>query len=159
MEGMLPRSPAPSLVIRRAQRSDLPAIMELTAQDSLADPPEPALPGEGHLAAFDAIAAHPDHELVVGIIGDKVVATLQLSFLPGLSHEGAWRAQVEAVRVRRELRGRGIGAAMMEWVVGRARERNCRLVQLTTNRSRVDAQRFYERLGFRPSHVGMKLPL
>ena len=82
-----------------------------------------------------------------------------MTFIPGLSFGGTWRAQVEAVRVRNDLRNQRIGTRLMEWVVTRARERGCRLVQLTTNVKRHDAQRFYQRLGFVPSHVGMKLML
>jgi GNAT superfamily N-acetyltransferase len=92
----------------------------------------------------------------VGMVDHQVVAALQLSFIPGLSDHCAWRAQLEAVRVRRGMRGVGIGTAMVNWVIARARERGCQVVQLTTNRSRLDAQRFYERLGFRASHVGMR---
>jgi GNAT superfamily N-acetyltransferase len=156
---MNPSTSKEALTIRPARRSDLGAILELAVQDSFADPPEPASPTEEHFAAFDAIEAHTDHQLVVGTIADEVIATLQLSFLPGLSNRGAWRAQVESVRVRRDLRSSGIGGAMMNWVIDRSRERGCWIVQLTTNRSRLDAQRFYERLGFKPSHVGMKLRL
>jgi GNAT superfamily N-acetyltransferase len=145
--------------IRPALRQDLPAILELIAQDSISDTPEALVPTDAHYSAFDAIAAHPDHEIAVGSIDGKVVATLQLSFIPGLSHEGAWRAQVEAVRVHRDLRNSGIGTEMLQWAIARARERGCWRVELTTNRARTDAQRFYERLGFRRSHVGMKLPL
>jgi len=147
------------LAIRPALRQDLPAILELVAQDSFSDTPEPLLPVNAHFSAFDAIAAHPDHEIVVGTMDGRIVATLQLSFIPGLSHDGAWRAQVEAVRVHRDVRGSGIGTEMLNWVIARAKERGCWRVELTTNQARTDAQRFYERLGFRRSHVGMKLPL
>jgi GNAT superfamily N-acetyltransferase len=147
----------PDLILRPATRSDLPEILELLAQDSIGD--RPTLSAEERYPAFDAIAAHPDHEIIVGTIGNKVVATLQLSFLPGLSRQCAWRAQIEAVRVRRDLRNAGIGTEIMHWAIARARERGCRLVQLTTNRARKDAHRFYERLGFEASHVGMKLHL
>jgi GNAT superfamily N-acetyltransferase len=147
------------LVIRSGRHSDLPAILELLAQDSFSPSPEPTVPDQHHLSAFDTIAAHTDHEIVVGTIDDQVIATLQLSFIPGLSHQGAWRAQVEAVRVHRNFRKLSIGTAMMQWVIVRARERGCWLVQLTTNRARADAIRFYERLGFQASHVGMRLHL
>jgi GNAT superfamily N-acetyltransferase len=147
------------LAIRPALRQDLPAILELVAQDALSDVPEAVVPTDAHFAAFDAITAHPDHELIVGIIDNEVVATLQLSFVPGLSHNGAWRAQVEAVRVRNDLRSAGIGTRMLQWVIAQAKERGCWRLELTTNQARTDAQRFYERLGFRRSHIGMKLPL
>src|ERR1700722_230869 len=99
--------------IRLAVREDLPAILELAAQDSFSETPGPLAPSDSHFRAFDAISAHPDHEIVVGTIDDRVVATLQLSFIPGLSHQGAWRAQVEAVRVHHDLRSSGIGTALM----------------------------------------------
>jgi GNAT superfamily N-acetyltransferase len=147
------------LVIRSASHSDRPAILELVAQNPFSPSPEPTVPDQHHLSAFDTIAAHADHEIVVGTIDDQVIATLQLSFIPGLSHQGAWRAQVEAVRVHRNFQKLGIGTAMMQWVIVRARERGCWLVQLTTNWARAGAIRFYERLGFEASHVGMKLHL
>ena len=93
------------------------------------------------------------------VIDGEVVGTLQLTFIPGLSFQGAWRAQVEGVRVRGDLRNRRIGTRLMEWAIGRARDRGCRLVQLMSNQRRLDARRFYERLGFSASHVGMKLHL
>lgn len=87
------------------------------------------------------------------------MGTLQLSFLPGLSLRGAWRGQVEAVRVAGDLRGSGLGRCMLEWAVEQCRARGCRLVQLTTNAARTDAHRFYETFGFQRSHVGFKLML
>jgi len=128
-------------------------------QGSLVPHQEQTGPTKEQIEAFDAIAAHPDNEIVVATFGGEVVGTLQLTFIPGLSFQGAWRAQVEAVRVREDLRGQFIGTRMMEWVIQRARDRNCRMVQLTTNKSRLDARRFYERLGFSASHIGMKLLL
>lgn len=148
-----------SIEIRPANRSDLEAILQMLARDSLASPPENPGRREDYLKAFDAIASHPDNELVVATLGGEVVATLQLTFIPGLGYQGGWRAQVEGVRVRNDVRNLRIGTRLMEWVVSRARSRQCRLIQLTTNAVRKDAQRFYERLGFKPSHVGMKLHL
>jgi GNAT superfamily N-acetyltransferase len=145
--------------IRPARREDLAAIVQLLARDSLLHPASQGDVSDEHVRAFDAIAAHPDNQIVVATMRGEVVATLQLTFIPGLSHQGGWRAQVEALRVREDLRNLGIGAQMMEWVIARARNRGCWLVQLTTNRARLDAHRFYERLGFTPSHVGMKLYL
>jgi GNAT superfamily N-acetyltransferase len=147
----------PDIEIRLAQRDDLAAIIELLQQGSLESPLPHAGLSEGHIAAFATITAHPDNELVVATLDEEIVATLQLTFIPGLSSEGAWRAQIEGVRVREDLRGQRIGTHLMEWVIRRARDRNCRLIQLTTNLARVDARRFYERLGFTASHMGMKL--
>jgi GNAT superfamily N-acetyltransferase len=111
------------------------------------------------LKAFDEISSHTDNELIVATLEGEIVGTLQLTFIPGMSYQGAWRAQVEGVRVRDDIRNQRIGTRLMEWVIERARDRQCRLIQLTTNKVRVDAQRFYQRLGFTPSHIGMKLVL
>ncbi len=110
-----------------------------------------------YVDAFSAIEADANQRLLVGEIDGRIVASLQLTFIPGIAHQGAWRAQVEAVRVAQHLRGRGIGEAMMRHVIALARERGCDRVQLTTNKARDDAQRFYRRLGFVASHEGMKL--
>jgi GNAT superfamily N-acetyltransferase len=150
---------SPDVEVRLARRSDLPAIMELILRDSLSQPAQEGGPTDEQLRAFEEITAHPDNEIIVATWRNEVVATLQLTYIPGLAYQGGWRAQVEAVRVREDLRNLQIGTRLMEWAVARARERRCRLVQLTTNRARIDAQRFYERLGFTPSHVGMKLLL
>jgi GNAT superfamily N-acetyltransferase len=138
--------------IRAARRGDLEMIVAMLARDSM-------YPTPGQIAAFETIAAHPDNEIVVATLDGEVGGTLQLTFIPGLSFDGAWRAQVEGVRVRTDLRNQKIGTRLMEWVVERARERGCRVVQLTSNVARLDARRFYERLGFVASHVGMKLHL
>lgn len=110
-----------------------------------------------YLQAFEAIDADPAHLLLVATDGAQVVATMQLSFLPGLARRGALRAQIEAVRVRQDYRSRGLGAALFEWAIAEARRRQCALVQLTTDKARADAHRFYERLGFVASHEGLKL--
>ena len=154
---------APEIEIRTANRGDLQAIVELLRRDSVTGAPEE--PGaelgisQAQIEAFETIAAHPDNEVIVATLGGEVIATMQLTFIPGLSFNGAWRAQVEGVRVRHDLRSLGIGARLMEWAIRRARDRGCRMVQLTSNKSRVDARRFYERLGFIASHTGMKLYL
>lgn len=145
--------------IRRAKLDDLEAIVQLLARDSLSNPADRAEVSERQLEAFGTIQAHPDNEFIVATLDGEVVGTLQLTFIPGLGFDGAWRAQVEGVRVREDLRNRGIGARLMECVIARARERSCRLIQLTSNQARIDARRFYERLGFKASHVGMKLYL
>jgi GNAT superfamily N-acetyltransferase len=114
---------------------------------------------EQQLKAFEEISSHPDNELVVATLEGEIVGTLQLTFIPGMSYQGAWRAQVEGVRVRDDICNQRIGTRLMEWVIQRARDRQCRIIQLTTNKVRVGAQRFYQRLGFSPSHIGMKLAL
>lgn len=145
-------------IIRPARRDDVPAIVAMLADDPLGAQREQ--PGDpAYLTAFDAIDADPRQLLVVAEHDEEAVGTLQLTFIPGLSRKGATRAQIEAVRVRADIRGSGLGDRMIRWAVDTARERGCAMVQLTTDASRTDAHRFYERLGFQPSHVGMKLAL
>jgi ribosomal protein S18 acetylase RimI-like enzyme len=147
--------------IRRAERGDLQAIVALLADDVLGakrERNEDPLP-QAYERAFDAVAADPNHELLVAEREGRVVGTLQLTFLPGLSRQGMWRAQIEGVRVSSGERGRGVGEQLVRHAIARARDRGCGLVQLTSDKSRVDAVRFYERLGFRASHEGMKLAL
>jgi GNAT superfamily N-acetyltransferase len=150
--------PVPEPVIRAATRADVPAIVALLADDPLGAVRE--RPGDpAYLAAFDALAADPRQLLVVASVDSVVVGTLQLTFIPGLSRVGSTRAQIEAVRVRSDQRGGGLGRLLIGWAVEVARERGAAVVQLTTDVSRVDAQRFYLGLGFVASHVGMKLAL
>ncbi|WP_246271831.1 GNAT family N-acetyltransferase [Amycolatopsis acididurans] len=110
-------------------------------------------------AAFERIAADPGQLLVVAEAGGEIVGTMQLSFIPGLSHRGAVRAQIEAVRVRADRRGGGFGATMIKWAIEEARNRGCAVVQLTSNVSRERAHAFYQRLGFEQSHKGFKIVL
>ncbi len=145
-------------VLRRATAGDVPAIVALLTDDPLGAARE----GSGlppYEAAFAAVDADPAHLLVVAEDRGTVVGTLQLSFLPGLSRGGALRAQVEGVRVAAAARGRGLGEAMLRWCADEARRRGAALLQLTTDTRRPGAHRFYERLGYVPSHVGMKLEL
>jgi len=152
---------AAAVLFRKARLEDLRAILELLNDGKVGnvleriEDPVPRL----YTDAFALLDGDPNQRLLVGEIDGRIVTSLQLTFIPGIAHQGAWRAQVEAVRVAREWRGRGIGEAMMRHVVALARERGCALVQLTTNKARDDAQRFYRRLGFTASHEGMKLRL
>lgn len=146
------------LTIRAATRADLPAIVRMLAEDELGSQRErfeTPLP-QSYYTAFEAITADGNHELIVAELDGQVVGTLQLTFLPSLSYQGRTRAQVESVRVQQRFRSQGIGAVMMEWAIERARQRGCHLMQLTSHDSRKDAHRFYERLGFKKSHIGMK---
>ncbi|MDH2443540.1 GNAT family N-acetyltransferase [Amnibacterium sp. CER49] len=149
------------VALRAATAEDLPALVELLAADQLGQLRD-GVRDEHDLAAyrraFDAIAADPAHLLLVADDGDPV-GTLQLSVLPGLARRGALRAQLEAVRVHERYRGRGLGSSMIRWAVDEARRRGCVLVQLTSDKARSDAHRFYERLGFTASHEGFKLRL
>ena len=149
------------LQIRRARRHDLPAIVHLLADDPLGASREAdvsPLPDSYH-AAFDAIDADANQELVVVEDDGRVVGVLQLTFIPSVTYQGSWRALVEGVRVAADRRSSGIGRRMIRWCIERARQRGCRMVQLTSNKSRVDAIRFYESLGFVASHEGFKLQL
>jgi GNAT superfamily N-acetyltransferase len=144
---------------RLATRSDVPAIVALLEDDEISRGRERLVPEDADAAlwrAFEEIDADPRNELIVADRDGEVVGTCQLTFTPGLSRGGAERMTIEAVRVARTLRGQGVGRDMMRWALDRARERGCALAQLTTDKRRTDAQRFYESLGFTPSHIGMK---
>jgi GNAT superfamily N-acetyltransferase len=150
------------LLIRPAAEADLPALVGLLAGDVLGrEREDPSLPlDEGYGRAFAEIRKRPDHHLMVGERDGEVVAMLQLTFIPGLARKGSWRGVVEAVFVRGDRRGQGVGAKMIAWAADTARARgNCPFLQLTTDKRRVDAHRFYERLGFQRSHEGFKLAL
>jgi len=153
----------PALVtLRAARRGDVPALVSLIAADQLGatrDGVRDAADQAAYTAAFEAIDADPAHTLVVAEQAGEIVGTMQLSFLPGLARRGALRAQIEAVRVAESNQGSGLGSAMIGWAIDEARRRGCALVQLTTDKSRRDAHRFYQRLGFVASHEGMKLAL
>lgn len=154
-------SPPSEVTFRRAMAADLPRIVQLLADDAIGATREQftdPLPAS-YLEAFAEIDADPRQLLVVAEIGGQVVGTLQLSFIPYLTHGGSSRAQIEGVRVDGSQRGSGLGRAMILWAIERARERGCPMVQLTTDKRRTEAHRFYERLGFVASHEGMKLRL
>ncbi|HEY2315622.1 MAG TPA: GNAT family N-acetyltransferase [Streptosporangiaceae bacterium] len=153
---------AARVVLRTATAADLTAVVDLIAADQLGatrDGVRDEADLAAYSAAFESIDADPAHLLIVADQGGQVVGTMQLSFLPGLARRGALRAQIEAVRVARSQRGSGLGAAMMAWAIEEASRRGCALVQLTSDKARTDAHRFYARLGFVASHEGMKLAL
>jgi len=148
-----------AVTIRRARRDDVSVIVAMLADDPLGsgrERIEDPLPPY-YFRAFDAVESDPNIKLVVAEQGGAVVGCLQLCILPGLSSQGASRALIEDVRVATHCRSRGIGEQLVQWAVARARGRECKLVELLTHNTRVDAQRFYKRLGFQPSHVGMTL--
>lgn len=150
-----------SLVFRQAVQGDVPGIVRMLADDPLGRQRERVqepLP-RSYYAAFDAIAADANHELVVAEAEGELVGVLQLTCIPSLTHQGSWRALIEGVRVAATARGQGIGRALFQWAITRAEERGCQLVQLTTDKSRTDAKRFYEGIGFQATHEGMKLRL
>ncbi|MFH7593886.1 GNAT family N-acetyltransferase [Streptomyces racemochromogenes] len=149
----------PDLSIRPATEADLPAIVALLADDPLGatrESPDDLAP---YAAALRRLTDDPHQHVVVAVRGERVVGTLQLTIVPGLSRRGATRSIIEGVRVHTDERGSGLGTRFIEWAVDRSREEGCRLVQLTSDVTRTDAHRFYERLGFTPSHVGFKLQL
>ena len=146
---------------RHAHRDDVAAVVAMLADDALgstredaSDPPNPA-----YIAGFVAIDRDPNQLLAVGERDGAIVACLQITFIPGLSRLGQWRGQIESVRVASAARGDGIGQQLFEWAIEQCRRRGCGLVQLTSDKTRGDAVRFYERLGFTASHEGLKLNL
>jgi ribosomal protein S18 acetylase RimI-like enzyme len=150
---------SPPINIRRARRDDLTAIIAMLADDHLGrarERLEEPLP-ESYFNAFARLDADPNIQLVVAEESGTVVGCLQLCILPGLSSQGASRGLIEDVRVASNRRSRGIGEQLVQWAISQARARQCRLVELLTHHTRVDAQRFYERLGFSKSHVGMTI--
>ncbi|MEU2727207.1 GNAT family N-acetyltransferase [Streptomyces griseoviridis] len=147
------------LDIRRVTPDDVPAVVAMLADDPLGarrESPDDLTP---YLAALERLSADPNQHLVVAVREGRVVGTLQLTIIPGLSRRGAVRSIIEAVRIHADERGSGLGTRLMEWAVDESRRQGCQLVQLTSDASRTDAHRFYERLGFTASHVGFKLQL
>ena len=149
-----------NMKFRKAVKKDIPFIVQMIANDKLGqlrgnytDP----LP-EKYYDAFERINADANQELIV-VENDQnsIIGTLQLSFIQYLTYQGGMRAQIETVRIREDLRGEGIGQKMFEWAIQRAKERNAHLLQLTTDKQRPEAVRFYEKLGFKASHEGMKM--
>jgi GNAT superfamily N-acetyltransferase len=140
---------------------DVPAIVALLADDKLGSQRE--IIGtpldQRYVDAFQAIEADANQRLVVVADGDEIVGTLQISFIPGIARMGSWRGQIEAVRIAAHRRDSGLGQKMFEWAISECKSRGCNLVQLTTDKSRTDAHRFYEKLGFKASHEGYKLAL
>ena len=149
------------LLVRRAAAADLAAIVALLAEDQLgAGRDDPALPLDPcYAAAFSAITADPHQLLAIARLGETAVGTLHLTFIPGLAHRGAWRADVKAVRIAAAHRSQGLGRQLLAWAAEQSRTRGCDTLQLASSTSRIDAHRFYEQLGFTASHVGYKLAL
>ena len=149
------------LVFRRATVADLATIVGLLADDELGRQREDTSTpiNARYTEAFAAIDRDPNQLLAVVERDADVIGCLQLTFIPGLSRRGMWRGQIESVRISSAERSGGIGRTMFEWAIAECRRRRCELVQLTTDKRRPDALRFYESLGFAASHEGMKLPL
>jgi len=146
---------------QHAKSGDVSTIVALLADDpigskrELLESPLPAC----YCDAFDSINEDPNNELIVATLNKKLLAVLQLTFIPSLTYQGGWRAQIEGVRVASEFRSKGIGREIVRWAVNRSRERDCHVVQLTTDKGRPDSLRFYESLGFKATHEGLKLHL
>uniref|UniRef100_A0AAU2JSS2 GNAT family N-acetyltransferase n=1 Tax=Streptomyces sp. NBC_00049 TaxID=2903617 RepID=A0AAU2JSS2_9ACTN len=154
-----PPADTSGLDIRPATEADLPAIVAMLADDPLGatrESPDDLTP---YRTALRRLTDDPNQHLVVAVRADRVIGTLQLTIVPGLSRKGSTRSIIEGVRVHADERGSGLGTRFIEWAIEKSRSENCDLVQLTSDASRTDAHRFYERLGFTPSHVGFKLQL
>jgi GNAT superfamily N-acetyltransferase len=153
-----PRDPQMTLTFRDAAPDDLPFIIAMVVEDSVistGDDPADASDAD-YLDALAAMTSDPNNRMVVAELQGKPVGTIQLTFIPGLMRRGMWRLLVEVVHIAAAHRNKGLGTEMMHWAIDQARTRNCGMVQLTSNKKRVDAHRFYERLGFLKSHEGFK---
>ncbi|MFD4026012.1 GNAT family N-acetyltransferase [Streptomyces sp. NPDC058576] len=147
------------LDIRSATPDDLAAVVAMLADDPLGAQRESPHDLTPYREAFQRLADDPNQHVVVAVREERVVGTLQLTIVPGLSRRGATRSIIEGVRIHGEERGSGLGTRLIQWAVDESRRRDCQLVQLTSDATREDAHRFYERLGFTASHVGFKLAL
>jgi GNAT superfamily N-acetyltransferase len=147
------------LDIRPATTDDVSAIVGMLADDPLGAQRESPDDLEPYLTALERLSSDPNQHVVVATRESRVVGTLQLTIVPGLSRRGATRSIIEGVRIHADERGSGLGSRLIEWAIEESRRQNCQLVQLTSDNTRTEAHRFYERLGFTASHVGFKLAL
>jgi len=150
-----------NIKFRDARESDLPLLVAMLTDDALgAQREDSSIPlKQDYLSAFRYIESDPNNELVVVESDDTLVGMLQLTFIPYLSHQGSWRCLIESVRIQSQFRGMGMGTKCFEWAINRAKQKDCNLVQLTSDKKRPRAIRFYETLGFQASHEGFKLKL
>ncbi|MBY0097954.1 GNAT family N-acetyltransferase [Mesobacillus maritimus] len=149
------------LNFRLATEQDLDKIVAMIADDPLGskrEKYEQPLP-VSYRKAFQAITADPNNELIVACKGNDIVGVQQITYTPYLTYQGGWRATIEGVRTRSSERGKGVGTDLIQWGIQRAKKRGCHLIQLTTDKKRKDALRFYERLGFKATHEGLKMTL
>jgi GNAT superfamily N-acetyltransferase len=147
------------LEIRPVVADDVPAVVAMLADDPLGAQRESPDDLSPYLAALERLNGDPNQHVVVAVREGRVVGTLQLTVIPGLSRKGATRSLIEGVRVHADERGSGLGTQLIEWAIDESRRQECQLVQLTSDVTRTDARRFYERLGFTASHVGFKMAL
>lgn len=149
------------LVFREAREVDLPFLVEMLADDQLGRQREnTSRPlNQGYLSAFNSITSDPNNELIVVESKNQVVGMLQLTFIPYLTYIGSWRCLIEGVRIHQNFRGQGLGTHFFEWAINHAKNKGCKMVQLTSDKQRPNAIRFYQSLGFEPTHEGLKLKL
>ncbi len=149
------------LTYRKANKNDIRTLVDMLADDKLGatreDPTSPL--NQHYLDAFYSIENDPNNEIIVVESNREIVGMLQLTFIPYLTHVGSWRCQIEGVRIASTYRGKGLGSQFIQWAINRAKERKCSLVQLTSDKQRPDALRFYESHGFKATHEGFKLKL
>ncbi|MEY8755843.1 N-acetyltransferase family protein [Peribacillus frigoritolerans] len=149
------------VTFRNATAKDLSEIVRMLAEDALGrerERYENPLP-ESYLKAFESIDADENNELIVACLGEEIVGVQQITFTPYITHQGGWRATIEGVRTASTERGKGIGSKLIQYAIDRAKKRGCHIIQLTTDKKREEALRFYERLGFKATHEGMKMKL
>ena len=149
------------VIFRNATAKDLSEIVRMLADDALGrerERYENPLP-ESYLKALESIDADENNELIVACLGEEIVGVQQITFTPYITHQGGWRATIEGVRTASTERGKGIGSKLIQYAIDRAKKRGCHIIQLTTDKKREEALRFYERLGFKATHEGMKMKL
>ncbi len=149
------------LNFRQAEKQDLQSLIKMLSDDKLgATREDNAMPlNQAYIDAFERISKDPNNELIVVRQDQTIVGMLQLTFIPYLSHMGSWRCLVETVRIHADFRGQGLGTQLFEWAIEKANQRSCSIIQLTSDKQRPDALRFYESLGFKATHEGYKLKL
>ncbi|MED3786728.1 GNAT family N-acetyltransferase [Peribacillus frigoritolerans] len=149
------------VTFRNATAKDLSEIVRMLADDALGrerERYENPLP-ESYLKAFESIDADENNELIVACLGEEIVGVQQITFTPYITHQGGWRATIEGVRTASTEREKGIGSKLIQYAIDRAKKRDCKIIQFTTDKKREEALRFYERLGFKATHEGMKMKL
>ncbi|TQV88163.1 GNAT family N-acetyltransferase [Aliikangiella coralliicola] len=149
------------LNFRSAIETDLPHLVSMLANDDLGGQREDTSDPINHayVSAFNSISKDPNNKLVIAENGKQLVGMLQLTFIPNLTHTGSWRCLIEGVRIHQDFRGQGLGTKLFEWAINRAKIKGCNIIQLTSDKQRPDAIRFYEELGFVASHEGLKMKL
>jgi len=150
-----------TLSYRNAKKSDLPQLIKMLADDQLGSTREDSsIPlNPAYISAFEKINSDPNNKLIVVEINNTIIGMLQITYIPYLSHKGAWRCLIEAVRIHKDYRSQGFGSEVFKWAIEQAKNKKCHIVQLTSNKERSSAIRFYKALGFSATHEGFKLVL